>query len=397
MKKSDKSAVKEPVSVVTGARGYVGFALVSELSRRPGTVRALLRRDSKELDEFGVEKVMGDVTDYGSLEKAFDGADTVYHVAGIVDIEGTKDRLVWAVNYEGTKNVVTACKKCGVKNLVFVSSVDCIPPLKGNAPIRELSSYDPSKLSDAYGKSKAAATQYCIEQSDENLKICIVQPSCCIGPDDNNGTNSVCTMIQLYLSGLFPVTLRFGGYNFVDVRDVAKGMISAAEKGRGGECYFLCGDRLSVDEFIRTLAKIEGKNPPKIALSKSVLLKLCPMIEVLFKAAKLPPVLTPFSINKICENCNFSYEKAAKELGYKPMSAEDSLRDTVKWIKDHPQNTKSIDELAKNIEESMEESFYKELKKAGTEALELNSELEEKVAENSMKLKEYIASRKWRY
>ncbi|MBQ4244260.1 MAG: NAD-dependent epimerase/dehydratase family protein [Clostridia bacterium] len=397
MKKSDKSAVKEPVSVVTGARGYVGFALVSELSRRPGTVRALLRRDSKELDEFGVEKVMGDVTDYGSLEKAFDGADTVYHVAGIVDIEGTRDRLVWAVNYEGTKNVVTACKKCGVKNLVFVSSVDCIPPLKGNAPIRELSSYDPSKLSDAYGKSKAAATQYCIEQSDENLKICIVQPSCCIGPDDNNGTNSVCTMIQLYLSGLFPVTLRFGGYNFVDVRDVAKGMIAAAEKGRGGECYFLCGDRLSVDEFIRTLAKIEGNNPPKIALSKSVLLKLCPMIEVLFKAAKLPPVLTPFSINKICENCNFSYEKAAKELGYKPMSAEDSLRDTVKWIKAHPQNSKSIDELAKNIEESMEESFYKELKKAGTEALELNSELEEKVAENSMKLKEYIASRKWRY
>ena len=128
---------KEELSVVTGARGYVGYALVKELSGRPGKIRVLLRHDTKTLDEFNVEKAMGDICDYESLEKAFKGATTVYHVAGLVDIEGNRDRLVWEVNYNGTKNVVAACKKCGVKNLVYVSSVDCIPATKGTAKIRE--------------------------------------------------------------------------------------------------------------------------------------------------------------------------------------------------------------------------------------------------------------------
>ena len=325
--------MSDKLSVVTGAKGYVGYALVKELASRGEKVRVSLHTNCTDLDEFGVEKIFGTVTDINHLLEAFEGAETVYHVAGVVDITGEKDKLVWSVNYDGTRNVVEACKKCGVKNLVFVSSVDCIPAPEGDEPIYEQSSFDPDKIIGAYGKSKAAATQYVIDSNDENLKCVAVHPSCCIGPYDIHGTNSVCTMINLYNKGLFPVTLNFGGYNFVDVRDVANGMIAAAEKGRGGECYFLCGDKMTVNEFIATLAKINGKKPPKIALGKKTLLTLCPAIEVFFKAMKWPPVLTPFSINKICENCNFSYEKAAKELGYSPMSAEDSLRDTSEWLK----------------------------------------------------------------
>ncbi len=383
---------KESLSVVTGARGYVGYALVSELAGRPGKIRVLLRHDSKELDRFGCEKVMGDICDYSSLEKAFEGADTVYHVAGLVDIEGTRDRLVWSVNYGGTKNVIAACKKCGVKNLVYVSSVDCIPPSRGNAPIKEYSTLNPNRLPDAYGKSKAAATQYCIEQSDESLKICVVQPSCCIGPDDIYGTNSVCSMIQLYLSGLFPCTLNFGGYNFVDVRDVAKGMIAAAEKGRGGECYFLCGDRMSVRDFIATLAKIEGKEPPKIALHKGFLLKMCPVIDKLFRAAKLPPVITEFSINKLCENCNFSYEKAAAELDYKPMTTEQSLRDTVAWLKQNPRSTRMLETIRKNLESTMEETIKQDFKKLGDDFMKVEQSTEKELKKQRVLFKDLVNS-----
>lgn len=325
--------MSEKLTVVTGANGYLGYALVSELAGRGEKIRLSLLFDCNDLDEFGCEKMIGNVCDPKHLEEAFEGAETVYHVAGIVDITGERDKLVWDVNYEGTKNVVAACKKCGVKNLVYVSSVDCIPVGYDSSVIREVNHFEPDLIEGAYGKSKAAASQFVMDSSDESLKCCVVHPSCCIGPNDIYGTNSVCTMIGLYLKGLFPVTLNFGGYNFVDVRDVAKGMVAAAEKGRGGECYFLCGDRLTVDEFIKTLAKINNKKPPKIAMGKNLLLKLTPAIGAVFKICKLPPVLTPFSINKICENCNFSYEKAAKELGYAPMSAEDSLRDTVNWLK----------------------------------------------------------------
>lgn len=332
--------MSEKLTVVTGANGYLGYALVKELAKKGDRIRLSLLFDCNDLDEFGCEKMIGNVCDINHLYEAFEGAETVYHVAGIVDITGERDKLVWDVNYEGTKNVVAACKKCGVKNLVYVSSVDCIPAGFGNEVLREVTKYDPDPIEGAYGKSKAAASQYVIDSSDENLKCCVIQPSCCIGPNDIYGTNSVCTMIDLYNKGLFPVTLNFGGYNFVDVRDVAKGMIGAAEKGRGGESYFLCGERLSVDEFIKTLAKINGKKPPKIAMSKKTLLKLCPAIAAFFKLMKWPPVLTEFSINKICENCNFSYEKAAKEFGYSPMSAEESLRDTVNWLKESKANKK---------------------------------------------------------
>ena len=322
------------LSVVTGANGYLGYALVHALAERGEDVRLAMLFDCTEFDHLGFEKCIGNITDPDYLEKTFAGAETVYHVAGIVDITGERDELVWKVNFEGTKNVVAACKKCGVKNLVYVSSVDCVPVSDDMEKIVEPTSFDPDRIVGAYGKSKAAASQFVMDANDETLKTVVVQPSCCIGPNDIYGTNSVCTMIELYLKGLFPVTLTFGGYNFVDVRDVADGMIAAAEKERGGECYYLCGERMTVEDFIATLAKISGKKPPKIGLGKKTMLRLCPAIAVFFKLMKLPPVVTPFSLNKICENCNFSYEKAAADLGYAPMSAYESLRDTVAWIKE---------------------------------------------------------------
>ncbi|MCR5042309.1 MAG: NAD-dependent epimerase/dehydratase family protein [Clostridia bacterium] len=322
----------EKLSVVTGANGYIGYALVSALSKRGGRARLVTRKNRPELAPFGFEQCVGDLSDEDFLDRVFAGAETVYHVAGMVDITQTKDDLVWAVNYGCTEKVVRACSRQGVKNLVYVSSVDCIPAPEGDGIIRETNDFDPDLVPDAYGKSKAAASRLVLDSDSEELKCIVVQPSCCIGPYDIYGTNSVCTMIKLYMKGLFPVSLDFGGYNFVDVRDVAEGMIAAAESGRGGEAYFLSGERISVDEFISDLARISSKEPPKLKLGKKLLLTLCPAIEVFFRAAKIPPVLTPFSINKICENCSFSYEKAAKDFGYSPRSAYDSLKDTVEWL-----------------------------------------------------------------
>lgn len=380
------------INVITGGKGYVGFALVKELEARGERMRLLLRTDSPYFDGIDCEKFMGDITDPGQLEEAFKGAETVYHVAGIVDISGTKDKQVWNVNYEGTKNVVAACKKCGVKTLVYCSSVDAIAVRDDMNIIREAKSFDPDLLEGAYAKSKAAATQYVLDSASDELKVCVVHPSCCIGPYDNNNTSSVGTMLNLYLKGLFPVTMNFGGYNFVDVRDVAKGMVAAAEKGKNGNCYILSGYAHTLDEFIRTLAYVCDKKPPKIKLKKSMIMSLLPQIEKVFDALKLPPLLNEYSIRKLCENCNFSCFKAKTELGYNPMTLEESLKGTVEWMQ-----ARELNEKEREAEEELYKEFEKDLEKLDKEREKLQKEQEKLEQKYNKKLEEIEEKAKREY
>ena len=378
------------LNVITGGKGYVGYALVKELEARGEKMRLLLRTDSPYFDEIDCEKFMGDITSPEQLEQAFAGAETVYHIAGIVDISGTMDEKVWKVNFEGTKNVVAACKKCGVKTLVYCSSVDAIPAGKGDDKVlTEISRFDPDLLEGAYAKSKACATQFVLDNAGEDLKVCVVHPSCCLGPYDNNNTSSVGTMISLFLKGLFPVTLDFGAYNFVDVRDVAKGMVAAAEKGRNGECYILSGYVHTLDEFIRTLAYVSDRRSPELKIKKSMIIALLPFIEKAFDVLKMPPVLNEYSIRKLCENCNFSCDKARRELGYEPMTLEESLDGTVKWMYE-----REIDEKEREAQEEAYEEFSKELdkldKKMKKEQEKFNkkmSKIEEKAKKEHLRLK----------
>lgn len=334
------------LSVITGGTGYVGYALVKNLEENGERFRLFLRKENPIFDGIECEKAFGSLNKPEDLEKAFEGATTVYHIAGLVDITDTKEKELWEVNVEGTKNVINACKKCGVKNLIYVSSVDAIPAtISGDAaiskdetdvdyaPISEISHFNPGLVEGAYAKSKAVATQYVLDSKDLGFKVCVVHPSACIGPYDFRGTSSIVTMIKLYLKWEFPVSMGFGMYNFVDVRDVADGMRRAALYGRNGECYILSGERMSVHEFIETIAKVNGMNLPLVKTQKMFILPMLPVIERVFQMANLPPVLNEYSIRKLEENCNFTYGKAELELGYHPRSAHESLVDTVMWLK----------------------------------------------------------------
>ncbi len=373
------------LNVITGGKGYVGFALVKELEARGEKMRLLLRTDSPYFDDIECEKFMGDISNPEQLEQAFAGAETVYHIAGIVDISGTKDEKVWKVNFEGTKNVVSACKKCGVKTLVYCSSVDAIPVTECDEVLTEIKSFNPDLLEGAYAKSKACATQFVLDNAGDDLKVCVVHPSCCLGPYDNNNTSSVGTMINLFLKGLFPVTLDFGAYNFVDVRDVAKGMVAAAEKGRNGECYILSGYVHTIDEFIKTLALVSDRRAPELRMKKSMILALLPFIEKSFDVLKMPPVLNEYSIRKLCENCNFSCAKARKELGYNPMTLEECLEGTVKWM-----HERKIDEKEREAQEEAYEEFSKELDKLDKKMKKEQEKFDKKLGKIEKKTKKEL-------
>ncbi len=383
----------EKINVITGGKGYVGYALVKELEARGEKMRLLLRSDNGSFEGIPCEKVMGDITNISDLEKAFEGADTVYHVAGLVDITNQITEKVWNVNYEGTKNVVAACKKCGVKTLVYVSSVDAVSVTDDMDIITEVTHFEPDLLEGDYAQSKAAATQYVLDSADENLKVCVVHPSCCIGPYDNAMTSSIGTMIKLYTKGVFAVTFNFGAYNFVDVRDVAKGMVAAAEKGRNGECYFLTGYAHTLDEFMKILAFVCGDRPPHLKIRKDFLMRILPEIEKVFELLKLPPVLNDYSIRKLCENCNFSHEKARRELGYEPMGLLESLQGTVDWYRAHEEAEKEKEAAEKIYEkvtaqfDKMEEKLNRDLEKAQQRYAKKISKLEERARKRQEKIK----------
>jgi dihydroflavonol-4-reductase len=320
---------------LTGATGHVGFAILKELQNYDDRdVRILIRKDPGYFGDLRCEKVKGDITDYNSLVAAFEGCDTVYHVAGFVEIKPGHEGRVYSVNVNGTVNVIKACKACGVKRLVYMSSVDTYPPLPGNEEMTEIYSYSPEAVEGTYGKTKAWATQLVLDNNGvDGLETVVCQPSACIGPYDFK-ISSVGSMIRMFSTGKFPITMTFGGYNFVDVRDVAKGTIAAGDKAKAGEVYILCGKACTVDDFITTLAKVCGNKAPSIKIGKGIVSAAAPAMEVYYKLADKTPIFTRYAVRKLCSNCNFSYEHAAKDLGYSPRTLEESLKDTVEWLKE---------------------------------------------------------------
>ena len=327
--------MNQAIKVVTGATGHIGYALLRKLADQGENVRILIRKDSKIFDGIPCEKAFGDVTDPASLEKAFEGADVVYHLAGLIDINVGNDDMVWKVNFEGTKNVVEACKKCGVRRLVYASSVDAYEPLPNNQLMTEVTEFFPDRLDGTYAKTKASATNYVFDTVKRGeLDAVVVYPGACIGPYDFKVSN-IGEMVRTVIKHGYPVSLNFGAYNFVDIRDVADGMIAAADKGRTGEGYILCGEQISVNDFICTLCKVCGKKIPKIKMGYGVVSLAAPVCEVYYKVSKATPLFTRYSVRKLISNCNFSIEKAKTELDYQPMTVEQSLTDMVQWIKEN--------------------------------------------------------------
>ncbi|NCC87017.1 MAG: NAD-dependent epimerase/dehydratase family protein [Clostridia bacterium] len=345
--KKEDDILNKKICVLTGASGHVGYAMLKELVANGENVRILIRKDNPIFDNIECEKVYGDVTDLASLEKAFYGADIVYHFAGVIDVNTGNEDIIYKVNVDGTKNVVYACKKCGVRRLAFTSSVDAIPPLLNNEVMSEINKFSPELVEGTYAKTKAIATQYVLDNASENFEVVIGHPAACIGPYDFKVSN-VGEMVRMFMLGSFPVTMDFGAYNFVDVRDIANGMYLAAQKAKSGECFIFSGEVLKIDDFISILSIKCASRKPSFVLKKWMASSVAPIAEVYYKVTKKTPIFTRYSIRKLVSNCNFSYEKAKKELGYNPISAKESLNDMVDWIKDNDTKTQSVKKNIKN-------------------------------------------------
>ena len=320
---------------VTGATGHIGNVLVRKLLARSETVRAVVPpfEDILPLEGLNVEIVEGDVRNTGSLIKAFRGAAVVYHLAGIITISSENDDLLYQVNVEGTRNVVNACLKTHVKRLVYVSSVHALKEPPHNAVIDETCGYDPECAMGSYDQSKAMASLEVIKGIAKGLDAVLVCPSGVIGPYDYRISQMGHLFIN-FMKGDLKVAVD-GAYDFVDVRDVAKGLILACEKGKRGDNYVLSGEQISVQELFLELEKLTGMKAPSLKIPLWLVRAASKVSPLYYKATGKEPLFTSYSIDVVNSNSQISCAKARGELGYSPRPIRGSIKDSVEWINEN--------------------------------------------------------------
>ena len=321
--------------VVTGATGHIGNVLVRELLSRGESVRAVVPpfEDTVPLDGLAVEMVEGDVLKIDSLMQAFKGSDVVYHLAGIISILPGKSELLYQVNVTGTRNVVEACLKTGVRRFVYTSSIHAVREPPHGTVIDETLPYDPDNVLGDYAKSKAQATLEVLKGINRGLNGVIVCPTGVIGPHDYK-ISEMGQLVIDFIKGKLKVYVN-GAYDFVDVRDVAMGLILACEKGRTGESYILSGEQITVRDLLLMLEEITGVEVTSfkvpIWLAKTVG-KIAPLY---YRLTKTKPRFTTYSIDVLTSNSLVSHEKASRELGYSPRSTRESIADAVHWFREN--------------------------------------------------------------
>ena len=319
---------------VTGATGHIGNVLVRELLLRGEKVRVLLppQEDTTSISGLEVDTVEGDIRNIDSLLHAFEGSSLVYHLAGIVSISPGKSALLHQVNIAGTRNVVRACLKTGVRRLVYASSIHAVAEPPHGTVIDERFPFDPNKVLGDYAKSKARATLEVLAGVRDGLDAVIACPTGVIGPYDYR-TSEMGQLATDFIKGRLKAYVD-GAYDFVDVRDVARGLVLVCERGRTGESYILSGEQITVHDLLQTLEEITGVKAPSYRIPAGLARTVGVLASIYYWFTRTKPLFTAYSIDVLTSNSLISSEKARSELGYSTRPLKESISDAVSWLKE---------------------------------------------------------------
>jgi len=284
----------------------------------------------ESLAGLDIEFVSGSVLDAADVGRAVHGVDVVYHLAAKIDLGPKKDPMMYSINIEGTRRVVEACLSRGLR-LVHTSSHHALEREPLDQPLTE---DKPLALAEEgeYHKTKAIGETIVLEACERGLDAVIVNPGSMIGPYDFEPSMIGTVLIDLYF-GRVPVLLEMLS-DYVDVRDVADGMIAAAEKGRRGQRYLLTGDVIPVMEMVSLYGEITGAKMPTRVLPLWVGWVLLPFALVGSAITKKEPFITADMLRASVSNEVVSHDKARRELGYTIRTLRESLTDAVAWYRE---------------------------------------------------------------
>ena len=317
--------------VVTGASGHIGANMVRALIERGRSCRAMVRQDQRALESLDVERVHADVLDGHSLTRAFRGADVVYHLAARISIVGDEGGRVYQTNVVGTRNVVSACLQSGVKRLVHFSSIHAFSQNPTDAPLDESRPKVDGPKALAYDRSKALGEAEVRAGVEKGLDAVIVNPTAVLGPYDFKPSLMGQVLIDIYRRRLS--ALVEGGFDWVDVRDVAQGAMAAEAKGRTGENYLLSGQWLSIRELAQVVQDVTGAKPRLWVCPMWLARFAAPFAETQAHVLGRRALFTRDSLASLRGNRNISKKKAQEDLGHSARPIAETIRDTFDWLK----------------------------------------------------------------
>lgn len=322
-------------TLVTGASGFVGSAVVRRLLQAEHEVRVLTRKQSvlRNLEGLPVEQVTGDLTDAGSLARALRGCDALFHVAADYRLWVPDPEAMHAVNVLGTAALMKAAIAANVTRVVYTSSVATLGIASGDELSDERTPVRLSDMIGPYKRSKFLAEQEVLRSvREDGLPAVIVNPSTPVGPRDHKPTPTGRIILDA-ARGRIPAYVDTG-LNIVHVDDVAEGHLAAFERGTTGERYILGSENLSLQEILIRVTKLVGRPPPRIRLPHNLLLPIAYVAEAWTRLrGRGRPLVTVDELRMSRKRMYFSSEKARRLLGYKPRPAEAALIDAVDWFR----------------------------------------------------------------
>ena len=324
-------------TLVTGATGFLGSAVVRVLLEAGQAVRVLTRPDSDRTNIAGleIEVCPGDLRDPASLVDACRGCDALYHMAADYRLWVRDPAVLYASNVDGTRSIMRAALATGIERIVYTSSVATLGLNLDGSPANEDTPVGIDDMIGHYKRSKFLAERVVDELvSLESLPAVIVNPSTPIGPRDVKPTPTG-RIVRDAALGRMPAYVDTG-LNIAHVDDVARGHFLAYEKGALGRRYILGGDNLSLREMLARIAAHCGRRKPLVRLPRRAIYPIAWISELWARITNGPaPQATVDGLRMAARKMYFDSERAERELGYACRPADEAIQDALNWFRQH--------------------------------------------------------------
>jgi nucleoside-diphosphate-sugar epimerase len=316
---------------VTGATGHIAASLIPLLQYKGYEIRAMQHKQDVSSGLKDSEIIKGSLFDLPSLNMLLSGSDIVIHCAAKISINSNRDPSVYKTNVEGTQNIFDVAKKVNVKKFVYVSSIHAYRQFPADEILNEASPYCLDR-SPRYDLSKRDAQKFVLQQASGPMEVVVLNPTAVVGPNDNRPSLMGKAIIDMY-NRKVPMLIN-GGFDFCDVRDVARGIVNAIEKGRNGQSYLLAGKWQSLADLFKIIMDVKGDTGSMPILPSWVGHLGLPFINLMAFINKKEPLYTKESLHTLISgNKKISSSKAIRELDYKCRPLPETIRDTVNWFK----------------------------------------------------------------